>query len=236
MVLEWAQRTVLNVKKTNIMSSAVIFMIISLFICLFAVGCEEGQSYNYIESSQSVTGMQKPQNVPANGFCESMLDTMDVKFGVSVPSDIISIYGQPQNRTDMPMGNETVVTLYYDFGSFQFDCGRGEDSVLFYVEIYAAVTGPNGLTVGMEGTQAAECIYAGSGEVIASASEMEVYFYGNGDSSVYGKYTVLTEEFASANDIYSLEYAFSDSSGKNVKLVAALNASKIVTSYTIERI
>ncbi|MBP3414351.1 MAG: hypothetical protein J6L81_04020 [Clostridia bacterium] len=161
---------------------------------------------------------------------------MEVEFGVSVPSDIIAIYGQPQSRTDMPMGSETVVTLYYDFGSFQFDCGSGEDSVLFYAEIYAAVAGPNGLTVGMDGTQAADCIYAGSGGVIASSSEMEVYFYGDSSSAVYGKYTVLTEEFASANEVYSLEYSFSDSSGKNVKLVAALNASKIVTSYTIERI
>lgn len=236
MVLEWAQRTVLNVKKSNRKLSAVIFMTITILICLFAVGCEEEQTNYYTDNAQPVTGTAEPKVVSANGFSKPMLDTMDIEFGVNVPSDIISMYGQPQSRTDMPMGSETVVTLYYDFGSFQFDCGSGEDSVLFYVEIYSTLTGPNGLTVGMEGTQAADCIYAGSGDVIASSSEMEIYLYGSADSSVYGKYTVLTEEFASTNDVYSLEYAFIDTSGKNVKLVISLNASKIVTSYTIERI
>lgn len=205
--------------------------------CLSACGDDQGNSQLYPGSpagSEQNGGVQG--SVPASGFSEQMVSSAGFRLGIDKPADIIAKFGQPTGSDRAEYSNETVVTLNYDFGSFQFDSGSGDDSTLFYIEINGNVPGPNGVSVGMDIKTAADTIYAGSGDIIYSTAESEVFFYGSSETvSSYGKYTCLADEFSSDIGVYELEYSTIHSgSSRQIYLVLSFDANKMMTLYTVQ--
>jgi len=222
----------MNIKRICFLAVSVI-----LFSALSACGnTSSSPSENTFYTPSTTYTVQTTQPQPSvsepYGFNKEMLDGMGLFLGESVPSDVIYLYGQPVRRDDSVMGQETVVTMTYDFGTFQFDKGSGDDSVLFYFEISSDIKGPGGIAIGMTAPETAERLYKGSSALVSAGTEGKTVLYDNGTS--YGTYEALTQEFVDENCVYQLECGYSDSQGNTVKLTVSFNASGIATYYNIE--
>lgn len=214
----------------------VVIFTLAFLLSMIVSGCGNSQSQETGNAFYTAPTTQNLQNNTASqpaatGFNQEMLNVMNLQFGVSVPSDVISIYGQPSSRDDAAWGDETVVTLNYSFGSFQFDRGNGDDSVLFYMEVFSDITGPGGIKIGMSANDAAECICAESSSLININTDSDILFYDNGSSC--GVYRALTQEFVSEDSVYEMECSFYDNENRNVTLTISFDISGVATCYTI---
>lgn len=218
-------------------ASAVVALLMAASLC----GCkdgEQGQSGTLPTPAApgAVTAQtEPPQEKKAAGFDADLLSQMGLGFGTMTPVDFEKLVGKASGRSDMPMDGETVVTLDYDgLDTFEFDGGSGDDSRLFYAEVFSERRGPAGICVGMIMDEVAEKFFAGSAEMLSQNTAMEMYFYGEGTDK-YGLYRRMEQEFVGESGIYELEYSFSDG-GKNTKLVITFDENKTATCYAIERI
>lgn len=159
-----------------------------------------------------------------SGFCEQMVTNTGLLPGVQTPEDIAAMFGEPDNITVTTYSAGEIVRYEYPFGAFEFE------GTLYYIEGFAGLLGPQGITAGMTLNEVVERLCAGSSAKLDGSGE--VLLYGNEDGD-YGKFSRLTEEFVGENGCYQLDCRAITAGGK-YKLTVNFDRNMNMTVFLLQ--
>ncbi|MBQ9994687.1 MAG: hypothetical protein IJP17_08255 [Clostridia bacterium] len=194
--------------KRYAIKAVVLLLAAAMMLCICSCGKEDTNEFTSSGAPGQTQGDGVVTEQTGAGFSHSHAVAAGFGLGSDKLSDISSRFGAPASSTTDEYTSLTLISASYPFGVFEFESTDGSEPVLTFAEITSDIIGPCGVTIGMDMKDAAELIYTGGGDIVASSQEQKVYFYGGDGSLPFGSFAVLTIEFTSSetDDFYALEY------------------------------